>query len=446
MKGIRMNASGKICLLGALSLAAASLSGCAGGQGKPAGITADDPAKSASQQNTAPVTLKFAISKGWLGKGELEKYIIDPVKKKYPHITLEIIDTGAKETTLEKLAIAGQTPDLVMTANPLIHRITTVDFHDNMEPLIKKQGFDLSKLNKVAVDSVKIASGLDYLIGIPWTMHFDALYFNKDLFDRFGVAYPKDGMMWDDAVALARKLTREDGGVKYRGLEPDYSFRVASELGLGMVDPRLERATINNDGWKKVFELLKTIYAIPGNGEYKLGAAAETQFFKQRNLAMLPGLNRLPLFKDAEGLNWDMVQYPQFKEAPNTSMGVDEWILHVTKQSKYKDQAFQVIATVVSEEVQLDMARNARFPVLTGKTVEEQFGKEVAYLQGKNLKAAFLSQPAKPSPVTKYGEEAQKVMGGPAIGPVVKGEKDINTALRDAEETLNKAIDQMKAK
>lgn len=56
---------------------------------------------------------------------------------------------------------------------------------------------DVGKLNKVAVDSVKTASGYNYLIGIPWTMHFHPLYYNKDIFDQFGVTYPKDGITWD---------------------------------------------------------------------------------------------------------------------------------------------------------------------------------------------------------------------------------------------------------
>jgi multiple sugar transport system substrate-binding protein len=434
----------KVRLFSTIALLFVLLSGCAGGQEK---------AKEGGTENqkedrvgTDPVTLKLAISKGWLGQGELERYILDPVKRKYAHITLEVWDTGAKETTLDKLVAAGQIPDLVMTANPLIHRFTTLDLQDDMAPLIQKHRLDLSKLNQVAVESVKIASGFDELIGIPWTMHFHALYYNKDIFDRFGVAYPKDGMTWDDAIELARKLTRADGGVQYRGLEPDYSFRVASVLGLGMIDPKAERALVNSDGWKKVFQLLKTIYDIPGNGEYKLGAAAESQFVKDRTLAMLPGLNRLPILINAQGLNWDMAQYPQFKEAPNTAMGVDEWILHVTKQSKYKDQAFQVISTVLSEEVQTDMARNGRFPILTGKTIEEQFGKNIPSLNGKNVKAAFLSQPAKAYPVSKYDEVGQQVMGGTTLGPIVKGTKDINTALREAEEKINSAIAQSKGK
>lgn len=434
-------------LISGVALSFMLLSGCSGEAAQPNQPTDTGEKKSdAPQVSKDPVTLRFAVSKGWLGQGELEKYMIDPVKKKYPHITLEIIDTSGTAAEFEKTMLANQTPDIVMTANSYIHRYTAFDILDNMEPLIKKINFDVGKLNKVAVDSVKTASGYSYLTGIPWTMHFHPLYYNKDIFDRFGVAYPKDGITWDEAVEVAKKLTREEGGVKYRGLEPDFPYRVASALELGMIDTKTDKASVNNDGWKKVFELLKSIYSIPGNETFTIGMSGQKQFLQERTLAMLTGLNRLPQMAATEGLNWDMVTYPQFKEKPNTSMGVDEWILHVTKQTKYKDQAFQVIETVLSEEVQTEMARNARFPVLTGKNVEEQFGKAIPALAGKNLKAAFLSQPAPAVPVSKYDEAGQKQMSGPALNLMLKNQKDINTVLRESEEIINKYIEQNKVK
>lgn len=419
-----------------------SLTACAGAAGKE---SSEGEKTGPPQVSTEPVTLKFAISMGWLGPDEFQKYIEEPVKKRYPYISFEIYDMSKPEFGLDKLLASNNIPDLVMTASPIIYRYTGMGMEDNIEPLIKKFNFDLSRLNPIAVDSVKTASGQEHLIGLPWTMHFSALYYNKDIFDRFGVAYPKDGMTWEEARELARKVTRNEGGVQYRGLEPDKSTRVASVLSYGFVDPKTEKAIVNTDGWKKVFELLKSIYDIPGNNGYRLAGDGYNQFVKDRTLAMFASVNYLPNLKEAQDLNWDLAQYPSFSERPNTGMQVDEWILHVTAQSKYKDQAFQVISTILSDEVQTEVARNGRFPVLTGKSIEQEFGKNLPYLQGKHLQAAFLSQPAKALPVSKYDAFAEPYMSG-AIGPVVKGEKDINTVLRESEEAINKNIEENRQK
>ncbi|TNJ65892.1 extracellular solute-binding protein [Paenibacillus hemerocallicola] len=393
--------------------------------------------KEALAISNAPVTLRFAYPFNWVLESEFKQYIEEPVKKRYPNISFEVYNLAAKGQSLDELLAAGTVPDMVMTASPLMERYTGRGLDENIEPLIKKFRFDLTKLNKVAVDGVKIVSQTDYLIGLPWTMHFYANYYNKTIFDKFGVEYPRNGMTWEETYELGKKLTRNDGGIQYRGLEPDGPVRIGSIFSLPYVDPKTNKAVVNTDGWKKVFDLLKKIYDIPGNGEVKLNAAG--QFANDGILAMYPSLNLLSNLKDAKQVNWDIVQYPQFKELPNTGMQVDEYVIHITKQSKYKDQAFQVLSTMLSEEVQKDLARIGRVPVMTGKDIEEEFGKNLDYAKGKNLKNAFLAQPAKPFVVTKHDAKAKTIMIE-GMNATVKGQKDINTALREAEESINTYI------
>lgn len=431
----RMNAR-FFCLIVAV-LALLMQIGCGSkGSGTETGNGSDQ----AAQAPKDPVTLKIGISMGWLGPGEFQKYFEDPVKKRYPNISFEIYDMSKPEFGLDKLVAAGTIPDIVMTASPIIFRFTGMGLEDDITPLVKKYNFDLSKLNPVALDAVKTASRSEILTGLPWTRHISALYYNKDIFDKFGVEYPRDGMTWEEVRELAKKLTRKEGEVQYRGLEPDQPGAMASVLSLAAVDPVAKKATLNNDGWKRVFELLKSIYDIPGNNVPKFAGGAWDEFMKDKTLAMYTANNLLPNLKAAEGLNWDIAQYPSFQDKPNTGMQVDVWILHITKQSQHKDEAFQVISTILSEDVQTELARNARVPVLEGAKIKEEFGKNLPYLQGKHLDAVFMSQPAKALPVSKYDSYAGGLLQK-SIVQVAKGEKDVNTALRDAEEEFNKYIE-----
>ncbi|NOU90117.1 extracellular solute-binding protein [Paenibacillus sp. LMG 31460] len=43
------------------------------------------------------------------------------------------------------------------------------------------------------------------------------LYYNKDIFDKFGISYPRNGMTWDEVYDLAKKLNRTEDGISYRG-------------------------------------------------------------------------------------------------------------------------------------------------------------------------------------------------------------------------------------
>jgi multiple sugar transport system substrate-binding protein len=73
--------------------------------------------------------------------------------------------------------------------------------------------------------------------------------------------------------------------------------------------------------------------------------------------------------------------------------------------------------------------------------MSEVFGQNLPGLKEKNLGAVFKSKASEPKQITKYDgdAEAQMVQG---INAVVKGEKDINTALREMEENLNKRVAQ----
>ncbi|RKN84460.1 ABC transporter substrate-binding protein [Paenibacillus ginsengarvi] len=429
-------------LFGASMVSMLLISACTGGGKEPAKeanqpkdvpppAAADAPVK----VSTDPVTLKFAINFSWLSEEERQKYIVDPVKKKYPNISFEWINLT--ETSLDKVIATGVIPDIVQSASPIINTYTDLGLADNMEPLIKSHKFDTSKISKAGLDAVKTTSGNDYLIGLPWTIQYSATYINKDIFDKFGVGYPKDGMTWEEMKDLSIKLTRKEGETQYRGLEPDVPSRLVSVLSAGYVDTKSNKASLDTEPWKRVFTLMKSIYDIPGNENYRWVPSAFDQFSKDRTLAMYPGLNYLPNFKSINGINWDIVQYPQFKEKPNISMQVDEWVLHVTKQSKYKDQAFQVISSILSDEVQTEMSRNARFPIVTTKSVQDELAKNLPYVQGKNLKAFFLSTPAAPVPPSKYAAYGSTV-SQEAFKKVMKEGVDINSALREADEKLNK--------
>jgi multiple sugar transport system substrate-binding protein len=153
----------------------------------------------------------------------------------------------------------------------------------DLNELINKNSFDLSKLDPNVLDSIKMWGGNGELYALPLWSTYSALYYNKDIFDKFGVPYPKDGMTWDEAIELATKLTRTDGHTAFRGIDADL-FGVYSQLSMPYVDSKSNAPLLETDGFKKTFQLFHTIANIPGNENRKGSRAA---FLTDRNLAML---------------------------------------------------------------------------------------------------------------------------------------------------------------
>ncbi|RKN86075.1 ABC transporter substrate-binding protein [Paenibacillus ginsengarvi] len=432
--------------LSALFIVAAA-TGCSGGNNGSEGANEPAIVKETKPLAAENITLKIAMNfGGYLTDDEFAKFVVDPVKKRYPNITIQKVTMDAEANKLDKIVASGNIPDIVIYAGPLIDQLTDLALDMNLEPLIQKHNFDLNRFEKVTLDSIKVASRKDYLIAIPYTMHFNANYYNKDIFDKFGASYPKDGMTWEQTTDLAKRVTRQDSGVQYRGMEPDYVYRVASALALPIIDDKTSKASINTTPWRNVFETVKNIYDIPGNSKLQYAGTGQDAFVKDKTIAMLPSLNLLAKLSQAKDLNWDMVTYPSFPEAPATGTAIDEHFMLITTNSKYKDEALKVIMTITSDEVQKDMVQNGKNTVLKDEKIKAEFGKNLPFLTGKNIQVISRTKPAIATASTKDMSYArERVLK--AMESFVKGEEaDVNTALRKAEEDINKTIEANKGK
>ncbi|UUZ95631.1 ABC transporter substrate-binding protein [Paenibacillus sp. P25] len=188
----------------------AAVAGCSAGPKEPADTGSSDSAAGLSKD---PVTVKIMM--GGLDDNEFQKYIVEPVSKKYPQITVERVGKNSK---LPDMVAAGDIPDIVSNyPGPMASNLRDYKLVYNMEPLMKKYKFDTGRFAPEVLETLKIAGGQDYLAGSPLYTNTFALFYNKDIFDKFGVPYPKDGMYWDEVAELGQKLTRMDNGVQIRG-------------------------------------------------------------------------------------------------------------------------------------------------------------------------------------------------------------------------------------
>jgi multiple sugar transport system substrate-binding protein len=78
---------------------------------------------------------------------------------------------------------------------------------ENLDPFIKAAGYDLNDYWPGLLES---ASYNGSVYGFPRDIEVNVLYYNKDLFDAAGVAYPDENWTWDDLLAAAEKLTVKD--------------------------------------------------------------------------------------------------------------------------------------------------------------------------------------------------------------------------------------------
>lgn len=436
-----------VALSAIAAMTASLLAGCGGkeaseggaGQGNDAAPGTQPAAVQPAKQE--PVTITFGYRPGYFTEKEMERYVIEPVKKKYPHITVKPLLIDNKTVTLPNLIAAKEVPDIITTNSLTLQDFKQWDLQFDMTELVQSQKTDLSGFKADALESIKITNQTPYLVGLPYTLQFNALYYNKDIFNKFGVEYPKDGMTWGEVTELAKKLTRVADNVQYRGLEPDSVFRPGSQLELPLVDPATYKSIANTDAWKRVFQMVRDIYEIPGNSDIKSLGNGIKDFNQTQTIAMIAGLNWLSFMNDdkikSSFTNWDMASYPVFPEKPGIGTQIDIHLMLLAKTSKNKEAALQVMSTVVSDEVQLELVRDGKISVLKDKKFEDEFGKNLDILKGKNVQAVFKTKPAKPFPPTEFAGRALNDITN-LMGKIIKDQVDLNTALRQFDEEQTK--------
>jgi multiple sugar transport system substrate-binding protein len=402
--------------------------------------------KTPAPAKAEPVTLQIASQGASTTIDSVFQTLVqEHVTKKYPHITLNFMaETGA--TTLDNLMATGTIPDIVISFNGNLASYNAKGLTFDMSPLFKTHNVDLSRFEPNYIEDVKNASSKGELYGLPFNVNYHALYYNRDIFDKFGVEYPKDGMTWEELIALARRVTRAEGAVQYRGLDPGNNVIWMSQpLGIAAIDPDTDKATMSTDKWKRVFELGKSIYEIPGNGI--IPASPKDQFMKTKTLAMLLDLNILTQLTsaDASGMNWDIAQYPIYTEKPNTYGNASVYVMIASKTGKYLNEATQVMDLISSEEVQMALSKKGRLSPLKSEQVKKALGSDNPQLKDKKLPSVFKSNPVPYPKASMYRSKAEGLVGT-KFRQYVNGEFDVNTALKQVDEEINKMVETEKGK
>ncbi|MCC2683963.1 MAG: family 1 extracellular solute-binding protein [Paenibacillaceae bacterium] len=394
------------------------------------------------QITTSPITLRMYHNGGSISDQEFKQYFADPVAKKYPNISMEIVRSDVQGGSPEDLLTSNSFPDIIYTAPKTMPVWINLGIIEDLGPYVKKNGMDLNRYQKSAKDGAMMGFEPDpgKLVSLPFSLNLATMIYNKDIFDKFGVAYPKDGMSWDDAIALGKKLTRTDAGINYIGIDPWRVEAVGSQLALPYYDPKTKKAAINNEGWASVLRIIKEVVDTPG---YVNGKQIDYDFFKD-NLAMYPIwasdlASKMTKPEVAKSRNWDLVTLPYVKGHEGMSRNTGVASLAISNLSKHKDEAFAVIQVAESDEVQLEMIKAGRISPLTDEKFKTNYMKGNPVFEGKNVASIFKMTPSPSPPDSKYDNDILKMVRG-AKAKLALEQKDVNTVLREIQEQADQFI------
>jgi multiple sugar transport system substrate-binding protein len=162
------------------------------------------------------------------------------------------------------------------------------------------------------------------LMCIPQNISSLVVYYNKDLFDAAGLAYPEDDWTWQDFVDRAQALTMDldgNGTSDQYGLGVDPSiFRLApfiwqnggelAVLGSGLRPIRLaldSRPAREATEW---FVGLQTEHGVAPDARSEAAENSESRFLNGRTAMFLNSRRGVPTARRIEGFEWDVAALP----------------------------------------------------------------------------------------------------------------------------------------
>jgi multiple sugar transport system substrate-binding protein len=386
------------------------------------------------------------------GNHSLEKFereLQQPIAEGLPHITLEFVKSPVEGVNdadivdaLSELVTTGNIPDMLYGAD-----FNAVNFGlvTDLNPLVKKYNIDLSMINPALINENQMLSPGDELYSLPFKgNHPVALYYNKDIFERLGIEYPKDGLFYDEYAELVGRISRFEDGVNYRGGTLDTVNRMTSQFSAEYVDSEtFEPVFLTDPKWKVFADFWKSFNEIPNNNLVEDGGTGG--FVESQTIAMIPygaGFsNRVHKASQETGMQWDIAAYPTFREYPGIAPFNAGNGMAITPNSKNQDAAFQIMHYLAyDEKSQLEGVRVGNASVLDIPLMKENFGSEMESLKGKRREVIYFNPHEGARGTSLYGGKGPTIAWQAMMLPIRNEGMDVIEALRLADDALRQDI------
>lgn len=319
------------------------------------------------------ITIKMAtthISGDWLEEMKPK------VEEKFPNITLELVEMPAIDSDeFEDEIYKGNIPDILPVLEQrrdfMIAR--EYELEEDFEEILEKKDFDLSVYDESIIQSLRNATPTNGIVGLPIQSNYFAINYNKDIFDQFGVDYPDGEMTWSELMNLADEMTKEFNGTQYRGVTMNAYLApfIFSQFEENIVDSETNEVNVTkSEAMQAIFTMLDEYASIPDN----LPSGDFGTDFEAGNVAMDINWARTYNIEDGiQGMNFDFAPFPTWEENPGIGPEPNVTTGMIMSTSEHKEEAFDVLAYLTSEEARLSDIKNGSIPVLANPEVKEQF-------------------------------------------------------------------------
>ncbi len=339
----------------------------------------------------APAEIVFA---NFEGSGEVSVHL-DAMVKEFerlnPDIRIKLETVGYNEyfTQLQTRIAGGKAPDCFDLNYENFVSYARKGVLLDLGPLLKAGGFDRTTLDERALAAFS-ADGLQY--GLPASFSTVLLFYNKDLFDKAGLAYPTSSWTWKEEQVAAEKIRAL--GKDYWGLIHPVHFwefyKTTRQNGGSLLSADGKKFSVdtpqNVETLGFMVDRIRKSNVMPSDAQ--MGGAGEWDMFKTGRLGMLvTGIWAFPELTRDCAFKWDVEVEPGLK-AKATHFFANGLV--ISKDTKQPEAAMKWVSFMAAsrEAAKIRVDAGWELPAVTYKDVLADY---MAKAAPANRKAVFES-------------------------------------------------------
>lgn len=376
------------------------------------------------------ITLRIAM---WEPYDEMKSHVI--VSKKYTELTGIEFDwicvTDGYDQKMITMTAGGDAPDLIQFWNT--PQYVEAGIVQNIDDLIARDNFSPEGKYGI-VEGFETYKGSYYGVATEATPR--AIYYNKDIFDKYNVSYPEDGWTWDDFYETTLALTGGSGDDQTFGYVAlaGHTYLLQQYIWSNGGDFVSEDGTttigyMDSEETKEVIKWYKSLYnisaqVIQGDGAKNLG---EAEFMTGKVAMMDNGI--WPTWKLEEaGINYGVATPPVPNKGDTIIPVIHSGSYGISQNTEYKEECWEFMKFVQSYEGQQAYA-------ITSLPILHQVSVDVGQTENPHIKpfVDLLNKTEYKIPCfvrNKNWWEADAAFGV-AIEKILLGDADIDSTLNE---------------
>lgn len=268
--------------------------------------------------------------------------------EKFPNIRVTIEEVPEDfPTKVFTLAAAGSLPDVIRVWEPHVLEFGRAGQLNDLQPFIDSQPDFHPEDFYDSFYNFPLIEGSRFGVADDWNGHM--AYFNKDLFDAQGLAYPSEDWSWDDLVSISRQISRPGErmwgtGIFFGWLH--WNYKQIWQNGGRIYDEEYTECLLDSP---EAIEAMQFWSDLADEGEIMPGPEGEEPhvIFEAGNSATLRNGTWQMAALDAVGFNWGLLPEPQNRERRTLLHTAFHTIPTTTRNT---DAAWRYLNFVVSPE------------------------------------------------------------------------------------------------